>query len=66
MYRGRFRGTEVAVKTAHAKNEGVKSFLDEFTRELDMMRRLHHPNIITFIGASFITGKMGIVTEFCK
>lgn len=40
--------------------------MDEFTRELDMMRRLHHPNIITFIGASFIPGKMGIITEYCK
>lgn len=54
------------MKIAHSQNEHIKSFMAEFMREIEMMRRLHHPNITTFIGASFVPGKMGIVTEFCK
>lgn len=36
----------------------------EFEREISVMKSLHHPNIIQFIGASNVAGKLALVTEF--
>ena len=45
-----FRGTRVAVKCLHNQ---IKSgyFLRVFNREMDISARMHHPNIVQFIGA---------------
>jgi proprotein convertase subtilisin/kexin type 5 len=40
------------------------SFDKEFKQEVRMMMNLHHKNILQFIGASRVRGKLAILTEF--
>jgi hypothetical protein len=35
-------------------------------REVDMMTRLRCPYVINFVGASFVPGKICLVTELCN
>ncbi len=60
--KGTYKGQSVAVKillnqhmTIHTKTE--------FEREVAVMSSLHHPNIVQFVGASNIEGKLALVTE---
>ena len=39
-------------------------FYKEFEQEVRMMMNLHHKNIVQFIGASRVKGKLAILTEF--
>jgi len=61
--RGVYKGQDVAVKLLLTQdlNEETKK---EFEREVSLMKNLHHPNIIQFIGASNVEGKLALVTEF--
>ena len=57
----KFRGIQVAVKRIH--NEIICDHnLQLFQREMNMAARLHHPNLIQFIGAT-MEGEMMIVME---
>ena len=57
----KFRGTHVAVKRIH--NEIICDHnLQLFQREMNMAARLHHPNLIQFIGAT-MEGEMMIIME---
>jgi hypothetical protein len=61
--RGVYKGQDVAVKLLLTQdlNDETKK---EFEREVSLMKNLHHPNIIQFIGASNVEGKLALVTEF--
>ncbi|KAJ8609192.1 hypothetical protein CTAYLR_008429 [Chrysophaeum taylorii] len=54
VYRGSFRGTEVAVKVVGT------------TVEAAMLSKLRHPNICLFMGSLRLDGGYGIVTEFVR
>lgn len=60
VFRGTWHGTEVAVKKL--RHSGPLSV--EFARELSVLLRLRHPNLVLFMGASRQSPAM-IISEFC-
>jgi serine/threonine protein kinase len=63
VFRGTWKGTEVAVKVMHTgnvTNEMKASFVDE----MRLMNSLRHPNVVLFMGASSKPPKMCILMEF--
>ena len=65
VLRGTWRGEEVAVKFLKGSMtdspESVKQFLDE----CNILKNLHHPNILLFMGACTVGPQYFFVTEFC-
>lgn len=47
VFKGEWRGTDVALKVVHQD----KVDTNEFVVEMDIISRLHHPNILQFLGA---------------
>lgn len=59
MYRGRWRGTDVAVKKL------FKSDLnEEFAQEVSLMCKLRHPAVVLFMGACIDEPNLAIVMEY--
>ncbi|KNA15902.1 hypothetical protein SOVF_094070 isoform A [Spinacia oleracea] len=63
VYRGDWRGTEVAVKRFLDQDIFGES-LEEFKSEVHIMKRLRHPNVVLFMGAITRPPYLSIVTEF--
>ncbi|QDZ24812.1 serine/threonine protein kinase [Chloropicon primus] len=63
VYRGMWRGTEVAVKKLIDQDITEES-KQEFLGEVSIMRRLRHPNIVLFMGVITSRDNLAIVTEF--
>ena len=65
VLRGTWRGEEVAVKFLKGSMtdspESVKQFLDE----CNILKNLHHPNILLYMGACTIGPQYFVVTEYC-
>ena len=61
VYKGTYRHTNVAIKVLRNNSQSVQK---EFEREVEVMAKLRHPNLVLFMGASFQKG-LCIVTEFC-
>lgn len=59
VYRGSWKGKEVAIK----KISGL-SHLAEMTKEINALRRLRHPRLVSFIGACIQPPILVVVTEF--
>ncbi|KAE9614532.1 putative protein kinase TKL-CTR1-DRK-2 family [Lupinus albus] len=57
--------TEVAVKK-FLDQDFSGDALSEFKREVRIMRRLHHPNVVHFIGAVTRPPNLSIITEFLR
>lgn len=55
--------TEVAVKRI-LDQELSDAILEEFSLEVDIMRRLRHPNVLMLVGVVTTPGSLSIVTEF--
>ena len=53
VLRGTFRGKEVAVKCIHQENLAYQRemLLERFRREIQMMAKLRHPNLVLFMAA---------------
>eukprot|EP01106_Pelomyxa_sp_JSP_P000831 TRINITY_DN1121_c0_g1_i1.p1 TRINITY_DN1121_c0_g1~~TRINITY_DN1121_c0_g1_i1.p1 ORF type:complete len:627 (+),score=103.61 TRINITY_DN1121_c0_g1_i1:1029-2909(+) len=62
VYSGKWRGQSVAVKLI--KNQDGKNASTEFFNELKILETIRCPQIVNFIGAVKLPGKMAIVTEF--
>jgi hypothetical protein len=61
--RATYKGQDVAVKML--SNQFLVDYIkNEFEREVSVMKSLHHPNIIQFVGASNVAGKLALITEF--
>ena len=58
--RGKWRGTDVAIKTYFAQTD--KANILDFESEVQMLSTLRHPNILQFLGL-VTQPKMSIVTE---
>ncbi len=65
VYRGKWKGVEVAVKKL-VKQKMDERVLLEFRAEMAFLSELHHPNIVLFIGACVKRPNLCIVTEFVK
>jgi len=63
VHRGLWRGIEVAVKRFLDQDLSLQ-ITREFTQEVDMMRRLRHPNVILLMGAVVETPNLSIVMEY--
>jgi len=63
VYRGYWRGTEIAVKKMPTVNF-TPNFMKEMLREAEIMKSIRHPNILTFMGASTEWPDVCIITEY--
>eukprot|EP00897_Mesotaenium_endlicherianum_P003675 jgi/Mesen1/3335/ME000191S02471 len=63
VFHGLWHGSDVAIKVFADKNVSV-GMLDDFKKEVAIMRRLRHPNVLLFMGATTSPAHMAIVTEF--
>eukprot|EP00916_Digyalum_oweni_P004324 GHVL01007666.1.p1 GENE.GHVL01007666.1~~GHVL01007666.1.p1 ORF type:complete len:473 (+),score=114.81 GHVL01007666.1:212-1420(+) len=65
VYKQVWRGTEVAVKRLKIDNVTDK-VLKEFDRELNILARLRHDNIVRFMAAHTTSSPLCIITEWCE
>ncbi|KAA3468647.1 serine/threonine-protein kinase EDR1-like [Gossypium australe] len=63
VYHADWNGTEVAVKK-FLDQDFSGDALAEFKREVRIMRRLRHPNVVLFMGAVTRPPNLSIITEF--
>ncbi|CAH2067110.1 unnamed protein product [Thlaspi arvense] len=63
VYRGDWHGTEVAAKK-FLDQDITGEALEEFRSEVQIMKKLRHPNIVLFMGAVTRPPNLSIVTEF--
>jgi len=62
VYRGKCRKKDVAVKILHNQQLDQKT-LQAFRKEVEIMSKIFHPNIVLFMGACTVPGHLRIVTE---
>ncbi|EFJ18335.1 hypothetical protein SELMODRAFT_105905, partial [Selaginella moellendorffii] len=60
----KWRGTKVAAKTILTSLLQDKQVVREFVRELVLLQKLHHPNIVQFLGAVTKQENLIIITEY--
>ncbi|KAK9070216.1 hypothetical protein SSX86_010616 [Deinandra increscens subsp. villosa] len=63
VYRAEWHGSAVAVKVLISQNLHDNQ-LKEFLREVSIMRRVRHPNVVLFMGAITMHQRFSIVTEY--
>ena len=64
VFRGEYRGTNVAVKRLLTKPDGdSEKAIQDFKSEVGFMTRLRHPNIVLFMG--IVPNPLCLVTEYC-
>lgn len=65
VYKGTYRGKTVAIKRYRALAFGAKSEVDMFCREVSILCKLQHPNVISFVGACLDDpSQFAIITEY--
>eukprot|EP01099_Mayorella_cantabrigiensis_P001703 TRINITY_DN1755_c0_g2_i1.p1 TRINITY_DN1755_c0_g2~~TRINITY_DN1755_c0_g2_i1.p1 ORF type:complete len:532 (-),score=88.92 TRINITY_DN1755_c0_g2_i1:288-1883(-) len=62
VFLGTCRGKEVAIKKFFKQDLAEKSVTD-FKKEVEICCRIHHPNVVLFMGACIEPGNLAIVTE---
>lgn len=63
VYRGRYRSQDVAVKVP--KDQTGEKSVKSFHKEAAIWSSLRHPNILSFVGASWLPGRLSFVSEYC-
>ncbi|XP_024173050.1 probable serine/threonine-protein kinase DDB_G0267514 [Rosa chinensis] len=63
VYRGNWNASDVAIKV-YFKNEYSEGVLHDYRKEIDIMKRLRHPNVLLFMGAVYSQERLAIVTEY--
>ncbi|XP_054813303.1 serine/threonine-protein kinase CTR1-like isoform X2 [Prosopis cineraria] len=63
VLRADWRGSDVAVKILKVQGFDAERY-EEFRKEVSLMKRLRHPNIVLFMGAVFEQPNFSIVTEY--
>uniref|UniRef100_A0A0A9CYM2 non-specific serine/threonine protein kinase n=1 Tax=Arundo donax TaxID=35708 RepID=A0A0A9CYM2_ARUDO len=63
VYRADWHGSDVAVKVLTDQDVG-EAQLKEFLREIAIMKRVRHPNVVLFMGAVTKYPHLSIVTEY--
>ncbi|XP_071690661.1 serine/threonine-protein kinase CTR1-like [Rutidosis leptorrhynchoides] len=64
VHRADWNGEDVAVKSLSLEQDYHPEKLNEFWREVAIMRRLQHPNIVLFMGVVTQPPNLSIVTEY--
>lgn len=64
VYKGMCRGQVVAVKVPLNQDELTDAQLAEFRAEVAILRKIYHPNVVLFLGASTQPHRIMIVTQF--
>jgi len=59
-----WKGTDVAVKVIYRDTFGSNNDLNVFYKELNIINKLRHPNVLMFLGACTQGGNRCLVTEF--
>ena len=65
VYKGYYRGTEVAIKKMKVLLKNQESMKD-FKREISTLMRLRHPNLVLFMGLFSTSDSICIITEYCS
>ncbi|CAI0414271.1 unnamed protein product [Linum tenue] len=63
VYRAIWNESDVAVKVYFASDYREET-LHEYTKEIEIMKRLRHPNVLLFMGAVYSPQRLALVTEF--
>ncbi|XP_064972045.1 serine/threonine-protein kinase STY46-like isoform X4 [Musa acuminata AAA Group] len=63
LYRATYLGQDVAVKILRA-DQLNEALLLEFNQEVDILRRVHHKNIVHYLGACVKPTELCIITEY--
>ncbi|XP_019155902.1 PREDICTED: serine/threonine-protein kinase EDR1 [Ipomoea nil] len=63
VYRGIWNGSDVAVKVYFGNEYSERTLLD-YKKEIDIMKRLRHPNVLLFMGAVSSQEKLALITEY--
>jgi len=66
VYKGRYRGLDVACKLLKDQDDLTQTMFDDFKSEVNMFETLRHPCIVNFVGAVFFPGSLALVTELCQ
>jgi len=64
VYRAKLHGVDVAVKLLNLPSLN-QTELTDFQNEISIMKDIHHPNVVLFMGACTQSGHLMIVTEYC-
>uniref|UniRef100_A0A7S3PSS7 non-specific serine/threonine protein kinase n=1 Tax=Aplanochytrium stocchinoi TaxID=215587 RepID=A0A7S3PSS7_9STRA len=62
VHKGFWLGTRVAIKVPH--KHIPKEYRQRFLDEVDLMSKLHHPNIVQFMGACVQEPNIALVIEY--
>eukprot|EP01104_Vermistella_antarctica_P014036 TRINITY_DN4345_c0_g1_i1.p1 TRINITY_DN4345_c0_g1~~TRINITY_DN4345_c0_g1_i1.p1 ORF type:complete len:583 (+),score=95.87 TRINITY_DN4345_c0_g1_i1:118-1866(+) len=65
VYKGVCRQKDVAIKVLHNQDIDAKT-LEAFKKEVDIVSKIFHPNIVLFMGACTERGHLMIVTELMQ
>jgi len=65
VYKGRWHGTPVAIKKLKY-SKVTQEILDDFRKEVAILAKLRHPNVVLFMGACTQPPHLCIVTEFLE
>ena len=63
VYKGKWRGTEVAIKRL-LEQKLSPSTVRDFRLEVNLLSKLRHPNIVLFLGAVTTPPQLAIITNF--
>jgi len=66
VFKGRYRGQDVAIKESKNQEYMSAEEVADFKKEVCIMTELNHEAIVSFIGAVLIPGQYSIVLELCK
>ncbi|EEQ98649.1 serine-threonine protein kinase, putative [Perkinsus marinus ATCC 50983] len=66
VFRGTWRGTDVAIKKINWDPREFDSTVAAFHRELMIMAKCRHPNLVLFMGAATKSAPLMMVCEFCE
>ena len=70
VFKGRLWGTDVAVKVLHNNGYSAHGWTNpvvaDMKKEIEILSRLRHPNVVLYIGACTEPPDVSIVTEFAR
>eukprot|EP00252_Welwitschia_mirabilis_P027989 TRINITY_DN9886_c0_g1_i1.p1 TRINITY_DN9886_c0_g1~~TRINITY_DN9886_c0_g1_i1.p1 ORF type:complete len:856 (-),score=182.72 TRINITY_DN9886_c0_g1_i1:397-2964(-) len=65
VFRGIWRGTEVAIKVL-LEQDLTRENIEDFCNEIQLLSRMRHPNVILFLGACTKPPHLSMVTEYME